>query len=88
MPRRLHRWIEIGGWTLGSALGAGELRAFCPRPDCEHMVRFRPSTIPEAARLFEIARRMRCGGCARVGANIEIWTRDVRGAARRANWLK
>jgi len=74
MARRLYRWIEIGGWTLGEAVNAGELRAFCPRPDCEHLIRFRPRGLPQGAALYEIARRMRCTGCARKGANLEVWT--------------
>ncbi len=79
MARRLYRWIEIGGWTLESAVKAGELRAFCPRPDCEHLVRFRGAALPPTARLYEIARRMRCTGCARTGANIEVWSRGAGG---------
>ena len=77
MARRLHRWIDVAGWTLGEACKVGALRAFCPRPDCDYEVRnFRPPSVSADVRLHEIARRMRCTGCARSGANIEIWTSD------------
>jgi hypothetical protein len=75
MPRRRHGWLEIGGWELGAALRAGELRVFCPRPDCEHVARFDPAGRDPTARLFTIARRMRCRGCARKGAQFEVWAR-------------
>jgi hypothetical protein len=81
MGRRLYRWIEIGGWTLKDACAAGELRALCPRPGCEYAVRnFRLSSAPGAARLYEVARRMKCTGCARKGAHFEIWSVQPIGA--------
>ncbi len=82
--RRLHRWIDIGGWTLAQAYEAGELRALCPRPDCDYGVRsYRAPPAAADVRLFEIARRMRCTGCGRKGAHIEIWTSSASSAARR-----
>jgi len=72
MPRRLHSWTEISGWELGDALRAGQLWVFCPRPDCEHAAGADVARLNPTARLFEVARRMRCRGCARRGAQFEI----------------
>ena len=88
-PRRLYRWIDIAGWTLGEAYRAGELRALCPRPDCEYGVRsYRAPPLSADVRLFEIARRMCCTGCGRKGAHIEIWTSGAIGGARAADASK
>ena len=83
MARRLYRWIEIAGWSLGEAYRAGELRALCPRPGCEYTARnFRLPPVSAEVKLYEIARRMKCTGCARIGANLEIWSPGGLGGRR------
>jgi hypothetical protein len=72
MPRRLHSWTEISGWDVGEAARAGQLRVFCPRPDCDHAADFDAAGVDPASRLFQLARRMRCRGCARRGAQFEL----------------
>lgn len=73
MSRRLYTWTQISGWELGQALKAGELRVFCPRPDCEHVAPFRGRRLDAGEKLWAIARRLRCRACARRGGQFEIW---------------
>jgi hypothetical protein len=81
--RRLYSWTQISGWRLAEAMRAGELKVFCPRPDCEHVAPFRTGQLKADEKLWAIARRMRCRACARRGGQFEIWSAGALGRPMR-----
>lgn len=77
MARRLYKWLEVSGWTLAEAYPLGRLVASCNHGDCWHSSTLRLGNVSPDVKLYEIARRMKCRGCARKGGRIEIWSVDA-----------
>jgi hypothetical protein len=74
MTRR-YRWVEISAWPVGSALQAGEVRAFCASPDCRRISTMAEGGIDPGVYLWVLARKMRCRACGHLGAQLEVWSR-------------